>query len=853
MLEDRKTYLGGASGQSSIGPEGGTLEVASVRLTVPAGALTSRQLIKMRLEIADRETFTGFSAAAPRIILEPEGLRFAQPVTLQIPYGSLYPLSAVEEALVSLYYDNPTIGEVELLETTKDPLARVVSARLEHFSTYSALYLSIDDVVSGLVTNPVQIKAVAVGLRNYLQAMPGSNSGRRNYFYSFFEPTFLPFMNIARAVYAPASDPISLAFPGDDFDSDGNPNIVDSFPLDPTNGGDTSGPTIVSVTPSGTGVSAAPGDIVVRFSEPVATPTLRGAVRLTSGGVVYALDLLSVDATRTIATYHHAYSLWGDTLYTVEVAGVTDLTYNKMATNTSNTFHTADLTGPVLVAMSPSGNNVPVTTSTVTLAFSEAMQPGTLAGQLIGPGNPGLVFQSLSPDGRTATFSLTEPLIDSFVYSLNLSANARDLAGNPVTLGPATFSFRTEDLTPPSIAYVLPDTLTVNPDTPEDIRIRFNEPMNPASLAGKVTLSGGTLNPTVTLRSLDIYGLVATFSIDGPLDQEQEYLITVSSGYADVAGNASTLAKAMGYFKTLDTIRPQVASFLPHGGNVAYTSGVTLAITFTEGILPGTLPTSLAITRTVNGAAVPNTLVGYDPVAFVATYGIASGDLQTYERYDVSLAAVVTDDYHNVITGPLTSWFRTQSFDDPHIVNYSLDKCGGVKTSLRLFYDRTMDPASVTGHAMYLRHFYTVYETRDVAPSLMCATYHPAQENPNLGICLLACAIFNPTYECAAACYILNPPIPAWYEYAPTCLITDHYAASEVLTLPFKTSISSDQTFVFEAPQILASSSSYNNLYIQSDPAGGTSTTLPAADLDGRPANQPYFTQSPPVFGNTCP
>lgn len=190
---------------------------------------------------------------------------------------------------------------------------------------------------------------------------------------------------------------------------------------------------------------------------------------------------------------------------------------------------------------------------------------------------------------------------------------------------------------------------------------------------------------------------------------------------------------------------------------------------------------------------------------------------------------------------------------NPLISNYTLNECGGTTTSLSLDYDRVMSPSSVAGDSMYLRHTYTVYETRETAPNGACSTYHPEQENPNFVPCTIAAFVCGPLYAyCWALCAIDYPPIPAWTEYAPSCPITTHWGMYETIDMPFKTAISGNTTFVFEAMQTLAPSSSYDNLYITPDPTGGAGT-LPATDLNGLIANQPSFYQNPPTLGNVCP
>ncbi len=76
--------LPGETASALIGPAGGTIEVGTMQVSIPPGALTSAQEIRVIVESTGAPgAFTGFS---PVVRFEPEGMTFAVPVEVRIPF-----------------------------------------------------------------------------------------------------------------------------------------------------------------------------------------------------------------------------------------------------------------------------------------------------------------------------------------------------------------------------------------------------------------------------------------------------------------------------------------------------------------------------------------------------------------------------------------------------------------------------------------------------------------------------------------------------------------------------------------------------------------------------------------------
>jgi hypothetical protein len=130
-----------------------------------------------------------------------------------------------------------------------------------------------------------------------------------------------------------------------------------------------------------------------------------------------------------------------NTLYTVNVAGVLDITGNAQASFPSQSFTTgtgADLVQPTAVSMNPPNGAASVATNTaVQVVFSKAMDPASFD-----PANSFKLIDSslnvvpatitFSPDYTTATLQPTSNLASGANYDLFISyfATVYDLAGN---------------------------------------------------------------------------------------------------------------------------------------------------------------------------------------------------------------------------------------------------------------------------------------------------------------------------------------------------------------------------------------------------------------------------------------
>ena len=137
---------GSSEGQfisSEIGSDGGTMEVTAsdgteCRLTIPAGTLSESTNIKITAESSPHESM--FTPLSNSFLLEPEGLEFDEPITIEITVPNALPSDQAPVILLT-----SADGSEMLLETQVD--GQTLSASIEHFSSATAVAWTEDDLV----------------------------------------------------------------------------------------------------------------------------------------------------------------------------------------------------------------------------------------------------------------------------------------------------------------------------------------------------------------------------------------------------------------------------------------------------------------------------------------------------------------------------------------------------------------------------------------------------------------------------------------------------------------------------------------------------------------------------------
>ncbi len=207
---------------------------------------------------------------------------------------------------------------------------------------------------------------------------------------------------------------------------------------------DTTPPTVTGVLPADGATGVAAGSTArATFSEPVDPTSI--TMSLTGPGARSPEPRTYDPASRSV-TLAPASALADSTTYSVSVSDAKDPAGNTMVpvtwVFTTAAAPPADTTPPTVSGRTPAVGATGVSTgSTVTATFNEALQAGTAAISVTGPGTtavPGTT--SYDAASRTVTFTPTAALGGTTTYTVTVSG-AKDVAGN--TMSPATWTFTT--------------------------------------------------------------------------------------------------------------------------------------------------------------------------------------------------------------------------------------------------------------------------------------------------------------------------------------------------------------------------------------------------------------------------
>ncbi len=261
-------------------------------------------------------------------------------------------------------------------------------------------------------------------------------------------------------------------------------------------GSDTIAPTVNFVSPTNGSTSVSVGTTVaMTFSEPMDASTITTAtVQLLDPSSAVVSATVGYDATSRSATLAPTAPLKLSTIYTLRLpaGGVKDMAGNALAAVHTSSFTTEspDATPPMVTAVAPANGATGVLVgATVSVAFSEAMDPGTVdAGtvQLLGPSNAIVsATVSFNPTSRTATLAPTASLEQATNYTILLPAGGvTDVAGNALAAAyDSSFTTEAQDVVPPTVIAVKPVDGASRLRLATNVTAYFSEGMDPDTIS----------------------------------------------------------------------------------------------------------------------------------------------------------------------------------------------------------------------------------------------------------------------------------------------------------------------------------------------------------------------------------
>jgi len=256
-----------------------------------------------------------------------------------------------------------------------------------------------------------------------------------------------------------------------------------------------------------------------------------------------------------------------------------------------------------------------------------------------------------------------------------------------------------EDTTPPTVISEYPGNGSINISITTAISVDFSEKMDVASIGPTtIVVSDTDSNPVAGDISSD--GVTAIFTPKAALNYSTSYVVTVTSGVRDLAGNNMTYP-VMYVFTTgvyVDTIPPQVFSTAPTGTNVGLNAVVV--VTFNEDMYPWSF-TPQSITVSAGTTSIPGELKTYSRMVIFQPYD----PLDKLTTYTVVVAESVEDMSGNPMGQPYTWQFTTPETDDADPWVYNTTPTGSnvlVTERIVVTFNEAMLESSITPSTMLL-------------------------------------------------------------------------------------------------------------------------------------------------------
>jgi hypothetical protein len=228
--------------------------------------------------------------------------------------------------------------------------------------------------------------------------------------------------------------------------------------------------------------------------------------------------------------------------------------------------------------------------ASIEATFSETMDPATISTTtfiLLNGVTPIAGAVTYTASSKTATFNPNSDLTASTAYTVHITTEVKDLAGNAMA-AVKTWIFTTgvvADTTAPTVSSTSPANSAIGVVVTGTINAVFSEAMDSGTISTTTfTLVGP--NATPVTGTVGFATLTATFSPVSNLASSTVYTATVTTGVQDLAGNALV----SNYVWTFTTAATAVGStrspvFLGTAGNFAVLAKTGVSTTGATGVV----------------------------------------------------------------------------------------------------------------------------------------------------------------------------------------------------------------------------------------------------------------------------
>lgn len=449
-------------------------------------------------------------------------------------------------------------------------------------------------------------------------------------------------------------------------------NYTISFTTSTSVDNDTTGPSLVSISPANTATDVVTNlaAIVLVYDEPV---DVRSAPPITGGGITVPGNYV---VTNDTITFTPSISLLGSTRYNVGLYyNVPDLVGNTRYGGNQyfETAVEADNDAPIITAISPAVDSVDVNPSQpIVINFSEPMASGGLVKNNIALFHNGSVINPTifrSADGQKLT--LTASLPQGALISVVMNDAVTDLSGN--ALAPYVSSFTTgvsdNDTTRPSIIKQIPSNGSTGWTDLDTITLYSSEPLNGASLADALTIEeDGALTDASVALSGD--NRIITITKEGGFTSGKRTTFYLNSNITDLSGNilhnySGSIVMAASSDGT--GLRPYPTAYYPNGSSKGTPLNPVLLTSFTEEIDVSTLSaTTVTLSDVTAGWTELSVTLSLDATGKVIVV-TPDEELVVDNQYYLWFSADILDTDGDNIASNYATYFYT--FDDSVVDN----------------------------------------------------------------------------------------------------------------------------------------------------------------------------------------
>jgi len=279
-----------------------------------------------------------------------------------------------------------------------------------------------------------------------------------------------------------------------------------------------------------------------------------------------------------------------------------------------------------------------------------------------------------------------------------------------------------EDYAPPTIILTIPDNHSLDNGINTAITVVFNEMVDPASVTNETVSVRDAMTGAIVDIDIACAGSKVTLVARAPLQIFTVYVIQVTTGVRDSAGNAMLYPVTFTFTTGSqgDSTSPDVLQTTPGRGAVNVGVNATIGITFTEPMLVSTILTTLSPLSVTTGITnITGSIISFDGKTVI----FAPADLLDHSTtYTVTISDSVSDlaGNHPLWSGNSYTWEFTTQMPSQDIVPPRVLSTNPANAATNVFvhaqivavFDETMLESSLTASTFLL----TEEQTGEPAP-----------------------------------------------------------------------------------------------------------------------------------------